>query len=386
MTLLPVQFKQIRNPMEIINIAISSQTGAYLNVEELIEVAKLLGLGSVDDIAAVEEAIAREAAIAGDWQLASDLCLLLANKGYGPIWDLCAAIARSSHMATMDSSSRKQLLGFALSHCDEESIGELLHSWKDVDMFMHYENLMISTETCPPNFSFQGSTIASLPINNLHDILNLIDEPKTINFASKEGGDNNKVYFEYFKNILSEVAEECSTEGGITWDSLLRENRKVLSFSALELPWLLELSSNQEYGRKLIPGARAPPGKHSISIRFQALINILHWLAGHNIAPRDNLLISLAKSIMVSPVTEDDDILGCSYLLNLFDAFHGVEVIEEQLKQREAYQEIYSIMNIGMSYSSIQNLHKECSTPEQRRKLLLQKFQEKYASFGSGNF
>lgn len=382
-TLLPVQFKQIKNPMEIINIAISSQNGAYLNVEELIEVAKLLGLGSADDIATVEEAIAREAAIAGDWQLASDLCLLLANKGHGPIWDLCAAIARSPHMDAMDTSSRKQLLGFALSHCDEESIGELLHTWKDVDMYMHNEHLMISTETCPPNFFFQGSTVISLPINSLHDILNLIEERRTINIASKEGEDNNNAYFECFKNILSGVAEECSTEGDISWDSLLIENRKVLSFSALELPWLLELSHNQEYGRKLIPGGRAPPGKHSISIRFQALINILHWLAEHNIAPRDNLLISLAKSIMVSPVTEDDDILGCSYLLNLFDAFHGVEVIEEQLKQRDGYQEIYNIMNIGMSYSSIQNLHKEYSTPDQRRKLLLQKFREKYASFGS---
>ncbi|KAI0518994.1 hypothetical protein KFK09_006433 [Dendrobium nobile] len=381
-TLLPVQFRQIRNPMEIINMAISSQTGAYLNVEELIAVAKLLGLGSPDDIAAVEEAIAREAAIAGDLQLASDLCLVLANKGHGPIWDLCAAIARSPYMDTLDTSSRKQLLGFALSHCDEESIGELLHTWKDVDMHMDYEHLMISTETCPPNFSFKGSTVIPLPVNSLQDILNLRDESKTISNDPKEDEDNNKVFFECLKSLLSGVAE-CSTEGGITWDSLLRENRKVLSFSALELPWLLELSRKEEYGRKITPGTKAPPGKHSISIRFQALINIIHWLAGNDIAPRDNLLISLAESIMVSPVTEDDDILGCSYLLNLFDAFHGVEVIEEQLKQREGYQEIHSIMNIGMSYSSIQNLFKEASSPDQRRMLLLQKFRDKYESFGS---
>lgn len=380
-TLLPVQFRQIKNPMEIINMAISSQNGAYHNVEELIEVAKLLGLESPDDIAAVEEAIAREAAVAGDLQLASNLCLVLANKGHGSIWDLCAAIARSPHMDNMDTSSRKQLLGFALSHCDEESIGELLHTWKDVDMYMNYEQLMISTETCPPNFSFQGSTIVSLPVNNLHDIMNLSDEFEILSNASKEDEDNNKVYFECLKRILSGVAEECLTEGGITWDSLLRENKKVLSFSALELPWLLELSCKEEYGRKVTTGAKAPLG--NISIRFQALINILYRLAGNNIAPRDNLFISLAKSIMVSPVTEEDDILGCSYLLNLFDAFHGVEVIEEQLKQRAGYQEIYSIMNIGMSYSTIQNLHKEYSSPDQRRKLLLQKFREKYASFGS---
>ncbi|XP_020594504.1 MAG2-interacting protein 2 isoform X3 [Phalaenopsis equestris] len=382
-TLLPVQFRQIRNPMEIINMAISNKTGAYLNVEELLEVAKLLGLGSPDDVAAVEEAIAREAAIAGDWQLASDLCLALANKGHGPIWDLCAAIARSPHLDTMDTGSRKQLLGFALSYCDEESIGELLHTWKDVDMLMHYEHRMISTGTCPPNYSFQGSKIVSLPVSSLQDIVNLRDESETINNASNEDEDKDKVFFERVKSILSGVAEECSTDGGINWDSLLRENRKVLSFFALELPWLLQLSCKQEYGRKLTTGAKSPPGKHSISIRFQALIDILHWLAENDVAPTDNLLISIVKSIMVSPVTEEDDFLGCSYLLNLFDAFHGVEVIEEQLKQREGYQEIYSIMNVGMSYSSIQNLHKESSCPDQRRKLLLQKFQEKYASFVS---
>ncbi|KAG0502446.1 hypothetical protein HPP92_002518 [Vanilla planifolia] len=86
---------------------------------------------------------------------------------------------------------------------------------------------------------------------------------------------------------------------------------------------------------------------------------------------------------MVSPVTEEDDVLGCSFLLNLLDALRGVEVIEEELKQREIYHEIFSIMNIGMSYSSIQNLHKGCSTPSQRRGLLFQKFREKYASLDS---
>ncbi|KAK8945198.1 hypothetical protein KSP39_PZI007962 [Platanthera zijinensis] len=369
--------------MEIINMVITSQTGAYLNVKELIEVAKLLGLESPDDIAAVEEAIAREGPVSGDLQLASDLCLGLAKKGHGPIWDLCSAIARSTHVDNMDTSSRKQLLGFALSHFDEESIGELLNAWKDVDMLMHYEQLIISTETYPQNLSVHGSTVVSLPVNSVQDIWSLRDTSELIQDAFKEDEEKTKIHFESLQSILSEVAEEGSTEVGSSWDSLLRENKKVVEFAALELPWLLGLSSKEEYGRKIIPGAKAPPGKHSISIRFQALINILEWLVWNGIAPRDELLISLAKSIMVSPVTEEEDVLGCSFLLNLLDAFHGVTVIEEQLKKRERYQEVYSIMNIGMSYSSIQNSHKEYCSPDQRRGLLLQKFRDKYTAFGS---
>ncbi|OMO89845.1 hypothetical protein COLO4_19568 [Corchorus olitorius] len=42
--------------MEIIKMPITSQAGAYLHVDEVIEVAKLLGLNSLDEISVVEEA------------------------------------------------------------------------------------------------------------------------------------------------------------------------------------------------------------------------------------------------------------------------------------------------------------------------------------------
>ncbi|KAG0498126.1 hypothetical protein HPP92_002817 [Vanilla planifolia] len=382
-TLLPMQFKQIRNHMEIIMMVISSQKGAYLNVEELIDVAKLLGLGSPDDIAAVEEAAAREAAVAGDLQVALELCLVLAKKGHGAIWDLCVAIARGPNLDNIDTGSRKQLLGFALCHCDQESIGELLRAWKEVDMHMHFEQLMLLTKSCPPNFSSHGCSLVPLPCNSLRDILSLRETSEPSNDNHMEDETYLKVQFDSLKTVLSRVADECLNEGGISWESLLKENWKFLSFTALELPWLLELSSKVEYDRKAIPGARSPPGKHCFSIRLQAVVNILKRLAVDDIAPSDELIILLAKSIMVSPVTEEDDVLGCSFLLNLLDALRGVEVIEEELKQREIYHEIFSIMNIGMSYSSIQNLHKGCSTPSQRRGLLFQKFREKYASLDS---
>ncbi|CBI23051.3 unnamed protein product, partial [Vitis vinifera] len=325
-TLLPMQFRQIKDPMEIIKMAITSQAGAYLQVDELVEIAKLLGLNSQDDVSAVEEAIAREAAVAGDLQLAFDLCLSLAKKGHGPIWDLCAAIARGPALENMDINSRKQLLGFALSHCDEESIGELLHAWKDLDTQGQCETLMMSTGTNPPNFSIQD-----LPLEN-----------------------------------------------GTDWESLLRENGKILSFAALQLPWLLELSRKTEHGKKYIPSSI--PGKQYISVRTEAILSILSWLARNGFAPRDDLIASLAKSIIEPPVTGDEDLMGCSFLLNLVDAFNGIEIIEEQLKTRLDYQEISSMMKVGMTYSLVHSSGVECEGPAQRRELLLRKFQEKHMS------
>ncbi|KAI5419931.1 hypothetical protein KIW84_043916 [Lathyrus oleraceus] len=106
---LPMQFRQIKDPMEIVKMAITNPTGAYFHVEELVEVARLLGLKSADDVSVVEEAIAREAVVSGDLQLASDLCLVLSRKGHGNIWDLCAAIARGPALENMEVDSRKQL-------------------------------------------------------------------------------------------------------------------------------------------------------------------------------------------------------------------------------------------------------------------------------------
>ncbi|KAI3752509.1 hypothetical protein L2E82_24543 [Cichorium intybus] len=180
-TILPLQCRQIKDPMEIIKQAITTQNEAYLNINELIEIAKLLGLNSRDEISSVQEAIAREAAVAGDLQLAFDLCLVMAKKGHGPV------------------------------HCDNDSIGELLHAWKDLDIVSQCENLT--------------------PVD--------LD---------------------------------------------------------------------------------------------------------------DDLIGCLAKWIM-----EEEDVLGCVFLLNLNDGFYGVQIIEEQVRSREDYEEICSMMNLGMIYSLLHN-------------------------------
>uniref|UniRef100_A0A7N0ZST8 Sec39 domain-containing protein n=1 Tax=Kalanchoe fedtschenkoi TaxID=63787 RepID=A0A7N0ZST8_KALFE len=360
-TILPVQFKQVKDPMEIIKLAITSQAGAYLHVDELIEIAKLLGLRSEDNISAIEDAIAREAAVAGDLQLAFDLCLILAKKGHGPVWDLCAAIARGPALDHMDINSRKQLLGFALSHCDEESIGELLHAWKDLDLQEQCDLLILSTKTSPGDSShvslpFQFSEQPELIERNANDVSNI-------------------------RSVLSRVAESVPVEDGNSWESYLEENGKLVSFAGLQLPWLIDLSEKEHFGRKFDLGMFR--GKHFVSARTQALVTIISWLARNNLAPKDSVVESLARSIFEPPVSPEDDIIGCSVLLNLIDAFTGVKVIEEQLKVRQDYQDISSIMMVGMTYSLLHSNGIECKDPAKRRELTMMLFKEKHTPFTS---
>ncbi|PRQ60502.1 putative transcription factor WD40-like family [Rosa chinensis] len=380
-TLLPMQFRQIKDPMEIIKMAITSQTGAYIHVDELIEIAKLLGLSSPDNISSVQEAIAREAAVAGDLQLALDLCLVLAKKGHGHIWDLSAAIARGPALENMDINSRKQLLGFALSNCDEESVSELLYAWKDLDLQGQCETLMMLSETKCPDFSIQGSSIISDSAHSIQDIIKLKGCLEMVEGASC---DDQEVHISNIKNSLSAVTKNPPIDNGTNLESLLRENGKVLSFAAIQLPWLLELSRKTEHCKKR--NTNVIPGKQYVSVRTQALVTILSWLARHGLAPTDNVVASLAKSIIEPPVTEDEYIASCSFLLNLVDPLNGVEVIEEQLRTRKDYQEISSIMNMGMTYSLLYSSAIECESPMQRRELLLRKFKEKHTQSSTDEF
>ncbi|KAL4557204.1 hypothetical protein LXL04_035377 [Taraxacum kok-saghyz] len=337
--ILPLQYRQIKDPMEIIKLAITTQPGAYLNINELIEIAKLLGLNSQDEISSVQEAIAREAAVAGDLQLAFDLCLVMAKKGHGPVWDLCTALARGPALENMDIGSRKQLLGFALSHCDKDSIGELLHAWKDLDMQSQCDKISMLT----------GEGEVDL-INN----------------------EEQKPDFDTIKKTLFDVSN-CDSD----FYSVIRENGKISSFLGSRLPWLLKLSREVGNGKKYVSGS------FRVSVGMRAMVAALSWLGRNDFCPKDDLIGSLAKLIMEPPVTEEEDILGCSFLLNLNDAFYGVQIIEEQVKLRDDYEEICSMMNLGMIYSLLHNSGAECAGPTERKELLLRKFQEKYSSLSS---
>lgn len=365
--LLPMAFKQIKDPMEIIKLAVTSQSGAYLNVDELIEIAKLLGLSSQQEISTVQEAIAREAAFAGDVQLAFYLCLALAKKGHGSVWDLCAALARSQAIENMDLKSQKLLLGFALSHCDEESIGELLQEWKDVDMQDHCETLITLTGREPSEFSEQSSL-----------------NPGEFSGRIDSGFEEKEPQFEKVKTLLSLVAQTLSSENEYDWESFLNENGKVVAFGASHLPWLLKLSKDAEFSKRLTSGSMSTI--QHVSVRTRAVIAVLSWLTRSGFVPKDDMIASLAKSIMEPPVIDGEDVIGCSVLLNLIDAVHGAEIIEEQLKIRENYREFSSLMNVGMIYSLLHSHGIKCDNPAERRELLLNKLQQKQKILNSGNF
>lgn len=365
--LLPMAFKQVKDPMEVIKLAITSQSGAYLNVDELIEIAKLLGLNSQEEISTVQEAIAREAAFTGDMQLAFDLCLVLAKKGHGSVWDLCAAIARSQAVESMDSKSKKLLLGFSLSHCDEESIGELLQVWKDVDMQDQCESLIMLTGREPSEFSEQSSSTPG--------------EFSGRTFVHLE---NEEPQIAKLKSLLSVVVKNLSSENGYDWEYLLKENAKVKSFAATQLPWLLKLCEDEELG-KMLTSDSFYPIQH-VSMRTRAVMTILSWLTSSGFSPKDDLIASLAKSIMEPPVSDGEDVIGCAVLLNLIDAVHGAEIIEEQLKLRENYSEFSSLMNVGMIYSLLHSYGVECKNPSQRREMLMSTLQKKHKTLSSGEF
>ncbi|XP_047324264.1 MAG2-interacting protein 2 [Impatiens glandulifera] len=378
-SILPMQFRQVKDPMEIIKLAITSQVGAYLNVDELIEIAKLLGLSSQDDISVVQETIAREAAVAGDLQLAFDLCIILAKKNHGPIWDLCAAMARGPNMENMDITSRKQLLGFALSHCDEESIGELLNAWKDLDLQGQIQMLTALSKKDSPGYAFGGASAAfpsHSPLNHQLNHREYLELANTMSFSEQESSITN------MEKAVASVAKDFPLDRRQDWETLLSENASFFSFASVQLQWLLELCAQAGQSGKVLTNSE--PGRQDTNVKVQALVTILSWLAKHNLTPKDDLIASLAKSFLEPPATEEEDIMGCSFLLNLLDAFGGVEIIEQQMRTREEYDQICSIMGVGMIYGVLHNAAVRCEGPMQRRELLLKKFQDAHRPVSSG--
>jgi hypothetical protein len=105
------------------------------------KLARLLGLHSAHQQAQVQCLLARSAADAEDWPMAAELCLGLvetttggdhcaAAEGAG---ELCAAVARDVPDTAVEPSARQRLLGFALAHCPEETMGDLLRHWRRVE-------------------------------------------------------------------------------------------------------------------------------------------------------------------------------------------------------------------------------------------------------------
>lgn len=306
-SLLPLEFQQVQDKMDVLRMALSARPDAYLNLPELMEVAMLLGLNSPRDIARVEAAIAREAAGEGDFALAQDLCLGLVKKDHGEIWDLCAALARGSQTESMDFKSRAQLMGFALSHCDAESIGQLLAEWKDESMLQECRMLGLS-----PAAGMDPEGTSSL---------------------------------EALSSII--VSDEQSP------DIFRPEHRKNASVTCIQFPGLLELSSNDN-SREAESNADICHELARECSKPSAIATglLVHDLASHGLVWSDHLVVKLAQEALSSRSNYNDKV-GCGYLMNVKDAHMGAEVLEQEVSKRHLYEETVQVMHLARDRKSV---------------------------------
>ncbi|KAL3677465.1 hypothetical protein R1sor_027413 [Riccia sorocarpa] len=362
-TLLPLEFRQLKDKMEAVKMAISSEPEAYSNVPEIMDLASLLGLTSADEQAAVEAAIARQAAGAGDFGLARDLCLELVRKGHGEIWDLCAALGRGPDFDLLDLGTRKELLSFALAHCDVESVAELLSAWKEFDLMNSCNDL---------------GRVLDRPAMAVADYENVgMSVSGYLRSDSVSEGANVNSFWQETKLALSQVAR-AESKSGREWESRFMENRKALGFMGVNLPWLVKVRSDisqndsenddgwMEVEEEIDDWHIGIP-KEFRNESAQAAALVLRLLAEYDILADDSLVLQLAREAVSSPVCKEDDRVGCGYLLNLGDSRHGTEILEEELKRRENYQESQLALDLVVSFSSLQASASVFHTPLERR-------------------
>lgn len=340
-SLLPLEFRQVKDRMDVVRMALSARSDAYLNLPEIMEVAMLLGLNSPYDIARVEAAIAREAAGAGDFALAEDLCLGLVKKNHGEIWDLCAALARGSQIERIDPTARTQLIGFALSYCDEESIGELLAEWKDSNMFQEYQKLGLRIAAATDH---EG--IPSTFTSDQHEI-------------GHERGD--------FYEALSSVT--ASDEHSL--DTPRTEHRKYVGFAHHQLPRLLELISNDNAdGAETNDDISHELARECSKPSAIATGLLIHGIASYGLLWSDHIVVNLAQEALRS-LSNHSDKVGCGYLLNLKDAHMGAEVLEQEVSGRDEYEDSLKILHMAQLYAAVQDASTNSSLPYERREILL---------------
>ncbi|KAM7252103.1 hypothetical protein ACFE04_023986 [Oxalis oulophora] len=78
--------------------------------------------------------------------------------------------------------------------------------------------------------------------------------------------------------------------------------------------------------------------QYYLSVRTRTIVATLSWLGRNGFALRDTLIASLAKSVIELPVSEEEDLMDFSFLLTLGNTLNGVEVTEEQLKDKRKLQ------------------------------------------------
>eukprot|EP00250_Pteridium_aquilinum_P020730 c24921_g1_i2 orf=108-4601(+) len=327
--LLPMQVKQTKDPMEIVRKAlISSSSKGDLLVDDVLDIARSLGLNSEDQIAEVKEAIARQAAASGQISVALHFCLELMRRGYKAVWELCAALARGPELEGINLQVRKELLGFAISHCDETSIGQLLMSWKEIDL----------SERC-------------------------IDVKETMN-----AGDNSEEGFcmEAAYELLHKVAHIGSAEDYVDEKVFSKDQKNILNILCLHLPQLIQAADVDS----LKLGNWQQDGNNLVS---KSVATMLLGLAHGNLLARDELLCHLAHVAMSRLSKDGKSLIGCGYLLNLVDSRTAADFLDQEVQHEEDLKETCKVLNLALKYGSLlqEDAVSTTSSPKLRRERLL---------------
>jgi hypothetical protein len=288
--------------------------------------------------------IAREAAASGKISLALALCLQLMKRGHGPIWDLCSALARGPEVEGITLQLRKELLGFALSYCDEVSVWQLLNTWKQFDLLKRCIEVKDSA-------SLAGSMDASdakIPWDD--------DKVETMQEENK-----------FLCKVVREHSQDAKDE-----TFLLRERKKILPSLRSRMPWLLQAA-----GMDLTDHLT---WKMHDALTLKSVSTILLGLAHTNLIPRDELVCYLAQAAMLDISKDNISLVGCGYLLNIVDDQKAIELLEKEFENRRDLEETCKVMNLGLMYGSLQHTLKNPrqSARHRREKLLMTLRQSKH--------
>ncbi|GMH35143.1 hypothetical protein BSKO_03011 [Bryopsis sp. KO-2023] len=131
-TLLPMQLKQLPSRIDVIPHILQAQPDNYKDLDTLRGVAKLLGLDSHEEHVKVDLMIGQAALEAGDFEVAQEVSTGLAKEGPGAAWELCASVAVEGG-ERVGRDRRKTLLGFAVAHCPEDRLMDLVEALKSCD-------------------------------------------------------------------------------------------------------------------------------------------------------------------------------------------------------------------------------------------------------------
>lgn len=377
-TLLPMEFRQMTSRLEVIKTALSARPDAYLDVQELINVSKLLGLTSPDDIAEVEVAIARKAFDAGDVELTRELCLEVVKKGYAPVWDLCSAVGRRSEL---DLTSRKELLEFAVNHCDptlREDLQTLSAAVRlSLDNLQKEKEGQVSSpaaeeklpsaslfsSSAPTSPSFREATLVA------SESLQETDKQPEHGWAGHRKGRDSasasnatSAFWRRGREYLSKVTK--ATHISSLYSSEVVARKKIIGFSCLELPWLVELGLDKAAVEEELSEEKWAEVTRATYVHACKVANLDAQEAsdhsrsqmGGTDSPDDTVLLKLAHEAFNSPVSRVGDIVGCGYLLNLSNPLLGVQVFEKEWGNRSEPKEIVQLMNMALIYCQLHHI------------------------------